>query len=83
MIKTVSTDLICPECGNVFTIMRRTSRQKKYYHHKQLYCPICKRKTNHIEMKNYDILIEKIETKNDNQRTEEEQKIYKLLRNRG
>ena len=78
--KTVRTDLICPECGNIFTIQRRIGNQKKLYHRKWLYCPICQKDTNHIEVKDLDILIEKIARKEEKTRTEDENKVYKLLR---
>ena len=78
--KIVRTDLICPDCGNVFTIQRRRIKQKKLYHRKWLYCPICQKDTNHIEVKDLDILIEKIARKDTRIRTEDEQKVYKLLK---
>ena len=78
MTKTIQTDLICPECGNTFPIQRKASKQKKIYHRKYLYCPICMEVTNHIETKDINLLIEKIMSKEENTRTEDEQKVLKL-----
>lgn len=80
MNKTIQTDLLCPECGNIFPIQRKKSKQKKVLHRKWLYCPICKKETNHIEVKNLEILFDKILQKEENQRTEEEQKVLKLIK---
>ena len=66
--KTIKTDLICPECGNVFPIMRKQNKQKKTFHRKWLFCPICKKETNHIEAKELDLLLEQISLKEDYQR---------------
>ncbi len=76
--KTIKTDLICPECGNVFPIMRKQNKQKKTFHRKWLFCPICKKETNHIEAKELDLLLEQISLKEDYQRTEDEKKVYVL-----
>ena len=82
MSKTIRTDLICPECGSIFPIMRRECNQKKAFHRKYLYCPTCKKTTNQLEMKEYDKLLEMIDRKEDASMTEDEKKVYKLLRKR-
>ena len=80
--KTIRTDLIRPECGCIFPIMRRECNQKKAFHRKYLYCPTCKKTTNQLEMKEYDKLLEMIDRKEDASMTEDEKKVYKLLRKR-
>lgn len=51
--------LKCPKCNNVQTINRRMSRLKKYGHIKPLWCPICRKRTQHIEFDPYkDYFIE-------------------------
>ena len=82
MTKTIRTDLICPECGSIFPIMRRENKQKNSFHSKYLYCPTCKKITNQLEMKEYDKLLEMIDRKDDKSKTEDEKKVYKLLRKR-
>ena len=82
MTKTIKTYLICPECGNIFPIIRKESKQKKAFHRKYLYCPVCKKTTNQLEMKEYDKLLEMIDRKEDTSMTEDEKKVYKLLRKR-
>ena len=83
MNKTIKTDLICPECGNILSIHRKESKQKKPFHRKLLYCPICKKNINHIEIKDWDILIETLKRKEESLMTEDEQKVYRLLKKRG
>ena len=80
--KTIRTDLICPECGCIFPIIRRECNQKKAFHRKYLYCPTCKKTTNQLEMKEYDKLLEMIDRKEDASMTEDEKKVYKLLKKR-
>lgn len=47
----VATDLVCLECGNVFTISRRENRLKSSGHIKDLWCPKCKNITKHYEVR--------------------------------
>ena len=47
-----STDLVCLECGNVFTIMRKTGKLKEYSHIKDLWCYRCLDVTKHFEIYN-------------------------------
>ncbi len=53
----VSTDLICPKCGNITTIYRRKGRQKKASHLKYLYCYNCREIINHYEVKDIDTFL--------------------------
>ena len=80
---TVSTSLICPECGNVFPIMRKANKEKSLYHRKWLYCIRCSKTTNHIEVKDLDRLIYYLENTPEEEKTAEEKKVYKLIKNRG
>ncbi len=80
MIKTIKTDLICSECGNIFPISRKANKQKKELHIKDLYCPSCKKQTKHFEMKNGDIYIKKISGKEESDRNEEEKMILRLIK---
>jgi len=82
MPKVVPTDLICPDCGNVFTIMRKESKQKKEFHRKWLYCPKCHKKSNHIEVRDLDIMLRKIEQKEKSEYTEDDKKVLKLVKKR-
>jgi len=78
--KTIQTNLLCPECGNIFPIQRRVSKQKKALHKKWLYCPICNKEINHIEIRDIDIILDKILEKEEKQRTEDEQKVLKYIK---
>ena len=40
-VRVVSSDLVCLECGHIFTIQRRTNDLKKVGHIKHLYCSNC------------------------------------------
>ena len=82
MSKTIRTDLICPECGSIFPIMRRECNQKKAFHRKYLYCPTCKKTTNQLEMKEYDKLLEMIDRKEDASMTEDDIKYLKIFNKR-
>ena len=81
--RVTQSGLICPECGNTFTIWRRTASQREKYHKKYLYCAKCNKVTNHIELKNMDLYFAKLRFKNKEELNEEEQKIYQLIKKRG
>ena len=83
MIKMFQTSLICPECGNVFPIMRKRSELREQFHIKTIYCPFCKELTDHIEVINLDFLLEEISRKDEKDKSEEEVKVYSLVRKRG
>ena len=78
---TVQTSLICPECGNIFQIWRKTNKQKELFHKKKLFCIVCHKEVNHIELKNIDLFLASLEFKNE--LTEEEKKIKTLIKKRG
>lgn len=59
--RLIKTRLICPICGNIQTIVRRNSKQKKFGHLKYLWCYKCQQRINHFELK--DERIEDIERK--------------------
>lgn len=48
-----SCSLKCPICKNTQTINRRLGRLKKPGHRKHLWCPICQKRTKHIELGKY------------------------------
>ncbi|MBQ9019562.1 MAG: hypothetical protein IJ097_04570 [Bacilli bacterium] len=79
--KVTPTSLICPECGNISKIWRSTNKQKEMYHKKKLYCVICKKEINHIELKDIDFFIAGLKFKEE--LTEEEIKIKTLIKKRG
>ena len=80
-IPAVQTSLICPECGNITSIWRRTGRQKELYHKKKFFCPMCQKELNHIELKNIDFFIASLNFKDN--LTEEEKYIKSLVKKRG
>lgn len=49
------TNLVCPECGNIQTIYRKSCKRKRYGHLKLLWCYKCKEVTNHFEICNENI----------------------------
>ena len=50
------SDFYCTECGNKgIPIFRRANQKKEPGHLKKLYCPICKKDTNHVEVKPYGL----------------------------
>ena len=52
----VKTYLECKECGNVFSIWRKSGRQKPEGHIKHLYCYKCQQVTAHVELPKYSLL---------------------------
>jgi len=50
----VQVRLQCPKCGEIITIWRRTGKQKKVGHIKDLYCYVCKEVTKQVEIYDYD-----------------------------
>lgn len=44
------TDLICLECGNIFSISRRRDNLKKVSHIKDMWCYNCMNVTKHYEV---------------------------------
>lgn len=74
--KMCSSDLICPECGNIMTIARGKFEIREKYHIKDLYCIKCNKVTKHIELRQADMLKKELEFKNE--LTEIEKQIYDL-----
>ena len=74
---TVISDLICSECGNLFRIPRHADKLKEKYHIKDIYCPVCKKVTKHVEVKNLDVVKKELEFKDE--LTETEQLVYNLI----
>ena len=48
------SNLVCLECGNIFTIPRRRRKHRCDGHIKDLWCPFCKRVNKHYEIQNID-----------------------------
>lgn len=53
-ISLKSTDLVCLECGNISTIIRKSSKVKKVAHIKDLWCYKCKKTTKNYEVVDID-----------------------------
>ena len=51
------SDLVCTSCGNVFTIPRSHSLNRKIGHIKDLWCYRCNCVTKHYEVHEYDKFI--------------------------
>ncbi len=54
-VSMIETTLVCPKCENVTSIYRREASQRVFGHKKRLYCWKCKKKINHIELKDYNL----------------------------
>ena len=76
-IKTYYSDLICSECGSIFTIPRRLGSERKKYHIKDMQCYVCKKVTKFIELIDYDIVKKELEFST--KRNEFEEFVYNLL----
>lgn len=75
--KTMPSDLLCLECGNIFTISRMMSSLRTNGHIKDLSCPICNKVTKHFEVIDAGLMRKELEFQTE--RTEQEQYIYELL----
>ncbi len=78
--KLAKSDLMCLQCGNFVPTWNYMGTQRKMFQRKSLYCPNCKKTTVHIELQNIDIYIASLEFKDPEMLTEEEKKIYKLIK---
>ena len=74
ILKTVRTQLVCLECGNIVTIQRRFGREKSVGHIKHLYCYHCEERTAHFEIKDETLFLNTYDEEN-----LEEVKIAKLI----
>ena len=54
---TTRTDLVCLNCGNVTSIQRKSNKQKKISHIKDLWCYKCLQITKHYEVRDIDKFI--------------------------
>jgi hypothetical protein len=75
--RTMSTDLLCLECGNIFTIARGVNNLKSNGHIKHLMCPRCEKLTEHFEVRDAGLMRKELEFQPN--RNEKEQLIYELL----
>lgn len=80
-IPIVQTAIVCPECGNVSMLWRKAGKQKEIYHKKSFFCIICKRRINHIEVKDIDMFLASLNFKEE--LSDEERLIKMLVKKRG
>lgn len=59
-------------------LSRKKGVQKKVYHKKVLWCPVCQKRINHIELRNKDILEKELEFKTN--KSEEDAFVYTLIK---
>lgn len=59
------TNLVCLECGYIFTIPRKTYKLKNNGHIKDLWCPRCKNVNKHYEIRNIDSFMYNLEYTDD------------------
>ena len=71
------SDLICSECGTIFSIPRRIYRSKRKYHIKNMNCNNCKKETKFIELINADVVKKELEFSL--QLNDFERNLYELL----
>jgi len=69
---------ICPKCGNVLPIITKYNNRNLCT--KRSYCFNCKKLTNQIGIYKIDILEKELEFKDN--LTDQEQKVFKILKNR-
>ena len=54
-IRNISISLCkCEECGNDFPVPRKNNKFREKGHIKTIYCPFCKKKTQHVEQRYCD-----------------------------
>lgn len=78
--KTDLTDLVCLECGNIFSIQRRVCNLKQTGHIKHLWCPICQKVLPHYEV--HDVTKFMWELCDKPNLTKDERKLLYLLKER-
>ena len=74
------TELVCLKCGNVMTILRKSLKQKKVGHIKDMYCPYCKEQVKFFEVR--DVNAFKWQCQNAYELTELEQLVFNYLKER-
>ena len=82
MTNYIQTKLVCPECGNVFPIMRKESVQRRMFHRKRLYCVNCRKVTNHIELKDFDKWLGGARLRGEENLNQEEKEVFQLIKKR-
>lgn len=76
-MEIISTYLICLMCGEITTIQRVKNKQKQKNHIKDMYCPICKKDSKYIELKDKNIYYIKLKEKKN--KSELDEYVLKLL----
>ena len=51
-VLTVQSNLMCFDCGSIFTVHRKKRRQREAAHIKHLWCFKCQKETQHVEIGN-------------------------------
>lgn len=49
-VKVVYSDLICPDCGIIFTIPRPVNKCREMFHIKTMHCFCCNKESQFIEL---------------------------------
>ena len=52
------SDFICPKCNHKQSLPRKKGKQREKGHIKNIYCPFCKEKTQHVEIRAFDSELE-------------------------
>ena len=80
----ISHDFYCMKCGNRgIPLSRKRGHCHGKHHRKKLYCPTCRLEINHIEIRNYDELIEFKENFAKGEYKDEAESSLNYIRNSG
>ena len=82
MTRTRLTQLVCPECGTIFPMMRKVGKQKDVSHRKWLYCYVCKKETNHVEGRDLDSIIARAGIIGEENLSRKEKEVYQYIKKR-
>ena len=80
--KVAKSDLMCLSCGSIIPTWNYMGTQRKMFQTKVFYCQNCRKHTKHVELQNIDTYIASLEFKDPETLTEQEMKIYKLIKKR-
>ena len=75
-MKLISHDLVCSECGNIYTMQFTDTIMKKIYCNKEVWCFKCKKVTEQINIINYDAW--KFDMENKEDKTDLEKYLLKI-----
>ena len=74
-----TTSLLCPVCGNILPLVKKSSRIKELFHRDKIYCYVCKNYTKHVEIKNIEELTAILDLQKE-EKFGEKNKVYSLAR---